>query len=498
MNPKPSTTSEQIIIAPQEGPQTMFLSSAADIVIFGGAAGGSKTYSLLLEPLRHLTTVPGFGAVVFRRTSPQITNEGGPWDTSKGIYNHFSATPNITNLRWDFPPYNNSVKFSHLEHETDIQSWDGSQICLIEFDELQHFTKRMFVSLMARNRSTCGVAPYIRASCNPMPGSWILELISWWIDEAGYPIKSRSGIIKYLVNVSDTFILADTAEELIERFPNLFFDELGNRNTNNPKTFTFIHSDITDNKILMDADPGYMGNLMALPEHERERLLKGNWKIRRQGKMFKYEHFKRVDVDKVPSLVKCVVGVDPSGGHESHNDEQGIVVAGKGIDGNYYILSDVTCKLPPLGWAAVAVNSYRFWRAGYVVAEQNYGGEMVESNIKTVDPNVTYDKVIASRGKAVRAEPVSTLYAQGRIFHVGIFQELENELVGFDPDSRQRSPNRLDALVWAIMHMHGNMGDDGVMGYYIEQVKALPAEAQEQLKIGQAKLDAIFRPKVKS
>ncbi len=472
---------EQITIAPQEGPQTMFLASSADIVIFGGAAGGGKSMALLLEPLRHVTTVPGFGAVIFRRTSPQITNEGGPWDTSQQLYNHFGAEPKVSMLRWDFPPHNNSVKFSHLEHETDVQSWDGSQIALIEFDELQHFTKRMFVNLMARNRSTCGVAPYIRASCNPLPGSWILELIGWWIDPDGYPIKSRSGIVRWFVTVSEAFVMADTRDELLERFPTLL-----------PKSFTFIHSDLFDNKILMEKDPGYLSNLHALPEHERERLLKGNWKVRRQGKMFKYENFKRCPPDAVPSLIKCVVGVDPSGGHQEHNDEQGIMAVGKGIDGNYYVLQDLTCKLPPLGWAAVAVNGYRYWRAGYIVAEHNYGGEMVESNIKTVDPNVTYDKVNASRGKAVRAEPVSTLYAQGRIFHVGIFQELENELVGFDPDSRQRSPNRLDALVWAIMYMHGDQGSDGVVGYYIEQTKKLNPEGQQFLAEGQKRLDAIF------
>jgi hypothetical protein len=443
-----------------------------------------NTYSLLLEPLRHVTSTPGFGAVIFRRTSPQITNEGGPWDTSKQIYSYFGAEPKVSLLRWDFPPHGNSIKFSHLEHETDIQSWDGSQIPLIEFDELQHFTKRMFVSLLARNRSTCGIAPYIRASCNPMPGSWILELIQWWIDGDGYPIKSRSGIVKYFVTVSEAFVMADTREELQVRFPGLI-----------PKSFTFIHSDIYDNKVLLDRDPGYLSNLHALPEHERERLLKGNWKIRRQGKMFKYEHFKRCDPDKVPSLVKCVIAVDPSGGHESHNDEQGIMAVGLGLDGNYYVLADLSCKLPPLGWAKVAVNGYRFWRAGYIVAEDNYGGEMVKSNILTVDPNVSYDKVTATRGKAVRAEPISTLYAQGRVFHVGVFQELENELVGFDPESRQRSPNRLDALVWAISYMHGNQGSDGFLGYYIEQSKKLGPEAQERIAEGQRMLESIFGKK---
>ena len=167
-------------IRPQEGYQMDFASSSADIVIGGGAAGVGKTFSLLLEPIRH-KDVEGFGSVIFRRTNPQIRNEGGLWDTSESLYHSLGAKPRQTNLEWDFGK--SKLKFSHLEHEKNIYDWQGSQIPLIGFDELTHFTKKMFFYLLTRNRSVCGVNPYVRATCNPDPDSWVADFISWWIDQ---------------------------------------------------------------------------------------------------------------------------------------------------------------------------------------------------------------------------------------------------------------------------------------------------------------------------
>ncbi len=453
MNAK--TTEPKVIeFKPQPGPQTLFLSSPADVVIYGGAAGGGKSFGIILECGRFLD-VEGFGAVVFRRTLPQITNEGSLWDTAKKVFPYLGGTPNISALKWVFKPHGTGVKFAGLEHEMDVIGWDSSQIPLICFDQLESFTKYQFTYMLSRNRSVCGVKPYVRASCNPKPGSWLLELIGWWIDEKGYPIKSRSGQVRWFVTVAETFVTSDKREELVKRFPKL-----------DPKSFTFIHADLDDNKILTTIDPGYRSNLMALPEHERERLLNSNWKIRREGKMFKWTWFKRCDPDKVPAMVRLGVGVDPSGGTEDHNDMQGIVSAGLGRDGNFYVFRDSSCKLKPLGWARVACEDYEDLKAGAVVGEKNYGGDMVESNIKTVDKDVVYKGVTASRGKAVRAEPVASLYENGKVFHVGHFEELEAEMVNFDPDDRrQKSPNRMDALVWAIDYCR-NEEKTGILELY--------------------------------
>lgn len=167
----------------------------------------------------------------------------------------------------------------------------------------------------------------------------------------------------------------------------------------------------------------------------------------------------RLDANRVtthPDLARVVVAVDPSGGHGEDNDEQGIVGAGRGVDGRGYVLADRSCKLSPDGWGRRAVQLYLDLKADRIVYEQNFGGEMVEAVIRTaahaMGVSVATKAVHASRGKAVRAEPIAALDEQGRISHVGSFPELEDELCVWTPDSGQ-SPNRLDSLVWTMTEL---------------------------------------------
>ena len=155
-------------------------------------------------------------------------------------------------------------------------------------------------------------------------------------------------------------------------------------------------------------------------------------------------------------LARCVVAVDPSGGSDPENDEQGIVAAGLGADGRGYVLADRTCKLSPDGWGRRAVQAYVDYAADAIIGEANYGGDMVAAVVKTaardMGVSVVYKAVHASRGKAVRAQPISALYEQGRVSHCEVFAELEEELTSWTPESG-RSPNRLDSLVWALTEL---------------------------------------------
>jgi predicted phage terminase large subunit-like protein len=274
-------------IRPQPGPQEAFLSTPADIAIYGGAAGGGKSFGLLLEPLRHISN-PKFGCVIFRRQGVEIRKEGGLWDESEGLYRLAAGIPRQMMLDWKFPK-GARISFAHLEHEKDKYSWQGAQIALIEFDELTHFSKSQFFYMLSRNRSTCGVTPYIRASTNPDADSWVAELIAWWIDQdTGYPIPERSGVIRYFIRRGEDLIWADSKEQIIEQHADAAPAEI--------KSLTFISSSVYDNKILLEKDPGYLGNLKALPLVDRERLLGGNWKIRPSaGLYFKRGYFPIVD-----------------------------------------------------------------------------------------------------------------------------------------------------------------------------------------------------------
>lgn len=275
-------------IRPQKGPQEQFLSCDADIAVYGGAAGGGKSFALLLEPLHYITTVKGFGGVIFRRMSTQVRAEGGLWDQSEELYIYVGGTPKETTLEWDFAPFGNTLKFAHMEHEKNRLDWQGSQIPFIGFDELTHFTEKQFDYLLSRNRSMCGVMPYIRATCNPEPESWVKELVRWWLDEDGrYADQKKSGIVRWFIRSGNEKIWGDTKKELT--------DQYGEQCC--PLSFTFIPSSVEDNKILLKKDPSYLAKLNQLPHIEKQQLLYGDWLSKRMaGNIFRGEWFNYVDI----------------------------------------------------------------------------------------------------------------------------------------------------------------------------------------------------------
>lgn len=161
--------------------------------------------------------------------------------------------------------------------------------------------------------------------------------------------------------------------------------------------------------------------------------------------------------EDMPEFQRIVVAIDPAVTSNDDSDETGIVVCGKGIDGRYYLIADESGKMTPDGWGRMAVDCYYRYEADRIVAETNNGGDLVERLIRTVDDKVPYTPVHASRGKMVRAEPIAAMYEQKKVSHVGIFSELEEQLCSYTATSRQ-SPDRLDALVWALTELSQSSG----------------------------------------
>lgn len=161
----------------------------------------------------------------------------------------------------------------------------------------------------------------------------------------------------------------------------------------------------------------------------------------------------RVKEIKPRQIQRIVIAIDPAVTSTEESDETGMVAVAKGVDGRGYVLDDLSCRLSPDGWANRAVSAYRDLQADKIIAEANNGGDLVESVIRTVDRIVPFKKVHAAKGKITRAEPIAALYEQGRISHVGSFPQLEDQMCQYTGEPGEKSPDRMDALVWALAEL---------------------------------------------
>lgn len=235
----------------------------------------------------------------------------------------------------------------------------------------------------------------------------------------------------------------------------------------NPDDFAEMLINPDDNRANLPAK--YFEILASMSEAKRVRFERGEWSSEVNGalwslddrvnadgaKMPGIDQF-RITRDQAPQMQRVVVAVDPSGTKgDGGGDDIGIIVAGKGMDGRAYVLADRTCQLSPNGWGRRAVEAYHEFEADRVVGERNFGGAMVEHVIKTADRAVSYKEVTASRGKVARAEPISSLYEEGRVSHVGPLPDLEDQMCNMTANGfvGEGSPDRADALVWALTEL---------------------------------------------
>lgn len=232
-------------------------------------------------------------------------------------------------------------------------------------------------------------------------------------------------------------------------------DPVSGRALANPDDYVAMRMNPEDN--VANLSPEYLATLRALPLREQRRFLFGDWAEANPSALFSESVLDRwrVVAEPLPQMVRVVVGVDPSGSDDvdnADNDEIGIVVCGLGTDGVGYVLEDCSLKAGPRTWGGVATSAYDRHEANCIVGEVNFGGAMVEHVIQTARPRTPYRKVTASRGKAVRAEPIASLCETGKVRLAGEFRQLESELLGFSTAGYigERSPNRADAMVWAL------------------------------------------------
>ncbi|MEA5465278.1 phage terminase large subunit [Leptothoe sp. PORK10 BA2] len=432
-------------IKPQPGPQTNFLESRADIVIYGGGAGGGKTWSLLLECIRYVAN-PRFSAVIFRRTSPQITAPGGLLDASMELFPLLGGMLKRSRLEWIFPS-GAKVVFRHLKLDRDCFSWQGAEVPLICWDEMCHFTESQFWYLMSRNRSTCGVRPYVRGTCNPDPDSFVAGLIEWFLDEDGYPDLEKAGEVRYFVRENGAIAWVDETYRDAETGLS-------------PKSLTFIPSSIYNNPALLKANPEYLLNLKSLPEVERMQLLGGNWRIKRTaGKFFKGEWFYLCD--RIPAgVVRWVRFWDfaaSSDQQKGDSDYTASCLMGLLPDNRAVITNVTAARLTPgaaeqaliTTAAADGVQVAQRWQRDPGQAGV-YQDQRLRSLLRGYDAKGTVSQI----SKAQRAGPLARAAEFGEILILnGVWNAgLLNELSQF-PDGKH--DDQVDAAAGAYLELSG-------------------------------------------
>lgn len=225
-----------------------------------------------------------------------------------------------------------------------------------------------------------------------------------------------------------------------------------------PQNYAFFQLNPADN--LENLSPDFLRTLEALPARLRKRFVEGEFRDSAPNALFSDEAIERwrlID-GELPEMLRIVVAVDPSGAEDEESidhDEIGIVVCGLGIDGNGYVLEDLTCRAGPATWGRVATQALERHAADRIVAEVNFGGAMVGAVIRSARPGTPFRPVTAARGKVVRAEPIGALVESGRVRLAGYFRELEDELTAFTTHGYvgEHSPNRADAMVWGMSEL---------------------------------------------
>lgn len=243
---------------------------------------------------------------------------------------------------------------------------------------------------------------------------------------------------------------------------------------------TFDNAENLAKTFLETIKSDYAGTRLGLQEIEGVILDDNPNALFSQDTIHKYRVPKLNDLGEEIEYIysSIVVAIDPAVTANATSDLTGIVVAGKGVDGHYYVIEDLSMKGKPHEWATVAAKAYYRHQANCIVAEVNNGGDMVGETINNIDINIPFTAVRASRGKIIRAEPIALLYEKGSVHHIGELKELEEELTGYTGDSKEKSPDRFDAAVWALSYLSDNNGF-GLAEYAANKIKDIEEEREK-------------------
>jgi phage terminase large subunit-like protein len=426
MQTKPMDAKPKFRLTEKQVEATRLMGGEAQHVMLVGGARAAKTFNTVRAVVARALMAPGSRHAILRFR-----------------FNHVKAS-----IVHDTFPKVMAMCFPGVEYRLDKTDWfaqlpEGSQIWFGGLDDKQRTEKILgqeYVTIFANECSqipwasrNLAVTRLAQSVVNKVTGKPMS--LKMYYDEN--PPSKAHWSYKLFVQKKDP----DTGKPLSD-----------------PGNYAYMFMNPRDN--LANLPSEYIKTLQGLPVRLRDRFLDGKFSEIAEGALWTVEMIDqwRSEALDTPDMQRIVIAVDPSGSGDKDNaanDATGIVVVGLGVDGNGYMLEDLTLKAGPKTWGNVVASAFDRWDADKVVAEKNYGGEMVKHVIQTARPRTPYKHVVASRGKAVRAQPISALTEQGRVRFAGNFFDLEDELCAFTENGYlgDKSPNRADAFVWGMSEL---------------------------------------------
>jgi len=416
----------------------LLASPARNIMLRGGSRSG-KTFLLVRAVIQRAINAPGSRHVIFRfRFNHAKTSVWS--DTIPKVLSLCFPALRVKTDKTDFYielPNGSQVWIAGLDDKERVEKILGQEYATLYFNESSQIPWASVETAMSRLAQKCEVDEQVALST----GRTHLPLKAYF--DCNPPSK-----LHWSYQLFRAKMKPGTKEKLAK-----------------PEDYVEMQVNPADNADNLPAE--YFDVLASMSAAKRLRFEAGEWASEVNGALWAQEDRKAADgkvmpgidslrVTEAPEMQRIVVSVDPSGTRgDGTGDDIGIIVAGLGVDGHGYILEDGTCQMSPEGWGRRAVDLYHRHQADRIIGERNFGGDMVRFTVSTADNRASFKEVVASRGKAVRAEPISALYEQGRVHHVGEFPDLEDQMCNFTSSGYvgEGSPDRADALVWAITEL---------------------------------------------
>ena len=400
---------------------TKLLASGAKHVLFYGGSRSGKTflfvYTIIIRALKAPNTRHAIFRLHFNHAKQSIFNE---------------TIPNV--LRLCFP----NLPVTYNQVDCTVTFHNGSSIVVGGLDDKERTEKILGLEFSTIYLNEASQIPFSSFQLAQTRLAEKSSLHNKFYIDCNPPTKSH-WIYKFFIKKIDP--VSNLPHKQPDNYVNMRLNPEGNR------------QNLSDDYI--------EDVLNNLSERQRRRFKDGEFLDDNPYALFKHEN---IDAQRIPDArglryERVVVGVDPAVTSADSSDDTGIVVVGI-RDSHYYVIADYTCNASPLIWAGEVVKAYHVHQADRVIGEVNNGGDLIETTLRTVDPSISFKKVTATRGKAIRAEPIAALYEQGKVHHVGALTDLEDQMCEWVPnDPKASSPDRMDALVWAITELmsHGKV-----------------------------------------